>query len=122
MRLGRLSLLLLTISACVGCGGASEDLFVLTPKERGTTSRVPVGGTFGIRIEGISTREYEWRLKDTPPHLRSDGSDMPPSEDISASGARHTVTWRFTALRPGRGAIRYQGRPDQVMEFEVVAE
>ncbi len=121
MRLVLLSLALLAPSACGG-GQERDDMFVLTPQDRGTAARVPVGRSFGIRIEGIGTREHEWWLKETPPHLRRDGSSTPPLDGPPRAGDRHDITWHFTALRAGRGTIRYEQAPGRQMEFEVVAE
>lgn len=101
-----------------------DDMFVLTRDDAGRTARVPVGRGFGIRIGGIGTRQYEWELKETPPHLRYEAFNSAPEGPPGPprAGGSVTLTWHFTAVRPGRGVVRYEKEPGEYMDFEVVAE
>lgn len=135
LRFAALSLLVVLGSACRREADAPREpdrvqrsarpSLVFTEADAGRPVRVPVGRQFGISLGDNASIGYVWRVAQVPAILRDDGF-LYDGDGDAAPGAPTSKTFRFTAMRSGRGtllmALAYRDEPSRVLSFEVVAQ
>lgn len=116
------TMLAMALAACAPGGvqaGAPtpSQSYEFVEADSGRTITAPVGQTVAIRLEGIPTAGYIWRLESQPPAFLAPGEPavLPTTAQQSEpgfTGGNHWMVFPYTVTGPGKAELVFHfGRP-----------